>query len=1002
MARTGRFGRLPTQAPDLSSQIVSMMEQWQAAEDRNILDAWTNGGRYNGQKVNDKDILNYYRKRRNAYDRDDPEYTEWDNDLWQLRFQISNEGVMMRYKNGRIGASAVAQHYRNWANRMPKNSSYYRNMMATAGDFAKIAKAQSAAASSAFDYEAMMQRINALDREIAATETFYGGLSSYAVAKGFLLPGESITDPNALNVFEARDLQALLDSHVSTDPDWPDIKEGIRQIYPDFKGPITWDRIKSMDDVAIAARRRKIQEYRKAPYDMSSYIRSEQQAIRDVRRTTLFARQLDIESDLATAYDIWSGAGSLDMNQRQGEEGRAGAMDPLDFVSGDPGFLKDLERNRQRLNRAGLLQEAAYVQAIIWAVQGTEESVQNLTTFQGASGMFGGVFETEGSLLSLGQENLAANNALQLVETGDAVIRFIPPPTSVQSALNEPWRMKFEVEELPINPETGLRGVTDRSQAVIAHRMDNGKWVGSIYAGKPVVGFNNEVLGYVWSIGGRKMYGGPDPAIPGAYKYVLHNPWENPEFGQTLVDRGEQFQVMVDAAQMEAMGSGGFSPNYGFDPSEAVQSLLEKLGPITPQEREEVIANIQPTLDAAAQGDWQAIMSDPQKRQAWMEAYEGDFQQMAYWSDKGEAEEVMLRESLRNRLNAPIEFTTQDAMYVKPEGGIRSYDDARALGLYDAAGMPNDAALQEQVRFRVEDAAQPVVSPTVTVAENDPAYQNALANGDMDAVVKWFSDQSFNDMGTNNPSLTWWSVHPEELKGDAGDTADFWTVVGQGHTNQTDIDASADDISAWYTLSPLVSIFDGLKKTGASADTIHAGSVFGVSQAYADRQRDVTGLGRSTGYEPYTTPTEPEIGATIFRSAKQPWQLDPIRSDEPRADQILPIAMADRQPVLGPPAPNIAMAGNLQSMAGGAPAVAQSVNIKQANITPPPPPAAPPPMAQVNPIRLSPLSAPPPAQLRGLPRVNTTMPGAVPGAAYTPYMGTGTGSTSSVAGSAGP
>ena len=102
MARTGRFGRLPTAAPDLSGQIVSLMEQWMSAEDRNILDAWTNGGKYKGKKVTDAKMLNHYRKRRNSYDRDDPEWDEWNQDLWQMRFQIADEKVQMNYRMGHL------------------------------------------------------------------------------------------------------------------------------------------------------------------------------------------------------------------------------------------------------------------------------------------------------------------------------------------------------------------------------------------------------------------------------------------------------------------------------------------------------------------------------------------------------------------------------------------------------------------------------------------------------------------------------------------------------------------------------------------------------------------------------------------------------------------------------------------------------------------------------------------------------------------------------------
>ena len=63
---------------------MSLIERWQNAEDQNILEAWTNGGRFRGRKVTDKMITDYYRKRRNAYDKDDPEYTKRDGVYFYL------------------------------------------------------------------------------------------------------------------------------------------------------------------------------------------------------------------------------------------------------------------------------------------------------------------------------------------------------------------------------------------------------------------------------------------------------------------------------------------------------------------------------------------------------------------------------------------------------------------------------------------------------------------------------------------------------------------------------------------------------------------------------------------------------------------------------------------------------------------------------------------------------------------------------------------------------
>lgn len=960
-----------------------MMEQWQAAEDRNILDAWTNGGTYNGKPVTDKMITAYYRKRRNSYDKDEPEYTEWDNDLWQLRFQISNEGVMMRYKNGQIGAAAVAQHYRNWAQKMPKNSSYYRNMMATAGDFAKAAKAGSAGAGSAFDYQAMMKRINALDRDIAATETFYSGLTSYAVAKGFLLPGESITDPNALTVFEARDLQGLLDAHVTNDPDWPVIQKGIQQIFPDFHGNITWDRIKRLDDVSIAARKKKIIEYRKAPYDMSSYIRSEQQAIRDTRRITLFARQLDIEADLATAYDIWSGASSMDITGREGTEGRAGARDPADFLRGDATFIKDLERGYRRLMSAGLLQEGAFIGGVIDAISGTNEGVQDLTTFGGASSMFGNAL-TPAHLLALGQETLAAHNALDLLENGNTAIRFVPQPSDVGAALGEPWSMRFKVDELAVNPETGMPGVSSRQQIIEPYFMSDGtatggKWVPSIYVGKPVYGLNQEVMGYVWDVGGMKKYGGPDPLAPGLYRWVPYNPFENPEFGMTLTDKGDSFQLTVDAAKMASAVQGGTTPqpNWGDDISEFYETMVEKIGSVKDTPNALSASQEKAVMDAVVTQDWQRILDDPVAREGYIKANAEDFPEtFTAIGDEKAMESALLEESLRRVYGAPIPYTKESALYLRPDGTPRELGDTQLLGL---EGPRADQTLQAEVNAYTSQHQVVAQSPATVVVQNDPVARAALS-GNLQQASQLVVDTNFSKMGSNNPAVLSLFTMPEGLRGDSQASAEYINIALMNSTSQQDVGATYDDLAATSTVSGLMPIFDSMRASNMSPDTQQAGVVYGATEKFAERRAEVVGVSEfGPGVEPQV---EQQIADSIWRGKPldKPWALFP--NNEPRADQILPIAMPDRAPTLGPPQPDLKIAGGMPGMAS-VPNIKPNVNIKTPSLSQLQMPRIQS-VADISTVRIAPLSAVPPANIGNIPNIGYDPQAAIGGAPAQP------------------
>lgn len=147
MARTGRFGRLPRAAPDLTSTIMGMVEQYESARDRNIIDAWTNGGTFEGKKVTDAMLLDHFRSRIKEISPDDPMSDYWKNTLWQYRFTIAEQKTSLAYERGNIGEAAVAQFYRAWANKLPRQSAAWRDMMSSAAQFAKASSARSGGSS---------------------------------------------------------------------------------------------------------------------------------------------------------------------------------------------------------------------------------------------------------------------------------------------------------------------------------------------------------------------------------------------------------------------------------------------------------------------------------------------------------------------------------------------------------------------------------------------------------------------------------------------------------------------------------------------------------------------------------------------------------------------------------------------------------------------------------------------------------------------------------------
>ena len=162
MARSGRFGSLPGKAPDLSSTIVALLEQYEGARDRNILNAWLNGGQFEGKKVTDGRIKQWFKSRRSEYDKDDPEYDYWDQQLKQVDYQIGESKMLLAFEQGKIKEGGAAAWYTKNANRFPKNSEAWREAMRNAARFKKSAQESSRAGrtiSKSERYDNEIQRI---------------------------------------------------------------------------------------------------------------------------------------------------------------------------------------------------------------------------------------------------------------------------------------------------------------------------------------------------------------------------------------------------------------------------------------------------------------------------------------------------------------------------------------------------------------------------------------------------------------------------------------------------------------------------------------------------------------------------------------------------------------------------------------------------------------------------------------------------------------------------
>jgi hypothetical protein len=145
MARSGRFGRLPRRAPDLSSSIVALMREYWNTQENLMVDAWQNGGEVDGQPVTDSRIVQFWKDRRDSMSRDDPLWDHYNNMVQQYQFHIEESKVGLAYAQHKMSAREVAKWYKGQAQQYVPDSEIYRTIMGQAAKFLDAARSQASA-----------------------------------------------------------------------------------------------------------------------------------------------------------------------------------------------------------------------------------------------------------------------------------------------------------------------------------------------------------------------------------------------------------------------------------------------------------------------------------------------------------------------------------------------------------------------------------------------------------------------------------------------------------------------------------------------------------------------------------------------------------------------------------------------------------------------------------------------------------------------------------------
>lgn len=244
MARSGNFGRFPRSQPSLTATIVGLAREAQNQRDRNIMDAWQNGGIYEGRMVTDDDVLAYWSKRTSQLSKTDPLYDTYKSQYDQLEYGIAESKQGLLYAQGKISDGQMAQFYLDWAKKVPQDSAFWRTLQSDAARFLQNAKARAragSAASSSASYSAKQDSV--YRSQVAPGELLTDLMTRIAQDNSLIGEGEDLTkfmldgqnDPGKMESLLAR-----INDAMKTDPKaWTGVIDAIKAVDPTWDGNLS-------------------------------------------------------------------------------------------------------------------------------------------------------------------------------------------------------------------------------------------------------------------------------------------------------------------------------------------------------------------------------------------------------------------------------------------------------------------------------------------------------------------------------------------------------------------------------------------------------------------------------------------------------------------------------------------------------------------------------------------------------------------------------------------
>jgi len=249
MARRGTFGRAPRAVPSLTNTLVSIAREEQAQRDQAIMDAWKNGGEFEGNKVTDEMALAYWKGRLKGVSKDDVAYDIFNNSVQQLEYSIAESKQSVLYKQGKISAGKMASFYLNWAKKVPKNSEFYRVLQRDAADLMQQQKGQSASDAARAKEVAYQKWVSGVQkRTYAGADYMMNGLRQAFITGRLIDGGQDFINFDSLDPTRAKVIFDKINAGDDTVIFWDPAKgknvtskeflDGMREVDANFSGTV--------------------------------------------------------------------------------------------------------------------------------------------------------------------------------------------------------------------------------------------------------------------------------------------------------------------------------------------------------------------------------------------------------------------------------------------------------------------------------------------------------------------------------------------------------------------------------------------------------------------------------------------------------------------------------------------------------------------------------------------------------------------------------------------